>query len=402
MADWDIVVAGHLCLDITPAFPPSDAKSLSELLVPGKLVNVGECVVSTGGPVSNTGLALIKLGARAMLMGKVGDDSFGASVVEKMAAHGAADGIIVVKGEQTSYTIVVAPPGIDRVFLHNPGANNTFGADDIPYAKLKDVRHFHFGYPPLMRRMFQNGGVELVDILKRAREQGVTVSLDMSLPDPQSESGKVDWDAVLRKALPYVDVFLPSAEEMLFSLDRKRFLERREQSHQSGKDSLDLFSAEEYSALSSRLMEYGAGVVSLKSGHRGLYLRTAGKARLEKFGRARVGDAANWADRELWEPPFRVPRVVSATGAGDSCIAGFLASFLRGETVESAIRYASAAGGQNVQVADAVSGIKSFEETRKMIPEWEKVKLEVAGKGWRFEEKEGIWVGPSDRGNGRK
>ena len=42
--------------------------------------------------------------------------------------------LTVVPGEGTSYSIVLAPPGIDRVFLHHPGANDTFCADDVNYA----------------------------------------------------------------------------------------------------------------------------------------------------------------------------------------------------------------------------------------------------------------------------
>jgi len=401
-AHWDIIVAGHICLDITPRFGSTAAKSFGELLVPGKLVNVGACVVSTGGPVSNTGLALVKLGARTLLMGKVGDDAFGRSVVEKMREFGAHEGIITVPGEQTSYTIVVAPPGVDRVFLHNPGANDTFRAADIPYERLERVRLFHFGYPPLMRGMYVDGGRELIEILRRARERGVTVSLDMSLPDPESESGAVDWKAVLAEALPYVDLFVPSAEEVLFALERKRFMELRAEARSKGVDTLHLLSPDDYSGLAGQLLSYGAAVALLKSGSRGIYLRSGSAERLAKIGRAGVADTANWAERELWEPPFAVDKVVSATGAGDSAIAGFLASFLRRETVEDALRYATAAGAQNVVVPDAVSGIQGFPETRKRIQKgWPKAALKLEGQGesgWRLDASRSVWVGPNDRG----
>lgn len=39
--------------------------------------------------------------------------------------------MVVVDEEETSYTVVIVPPGFDRIFLHNPGVNNTFCADDI-------------------------------------------------------------------------------------------------------------------------------------------------------------------------------------------------------------------------------------------------------------------------------
>ena len=47
---------------------------------------------------------------------------------------------------------------MDRSFLHCPGANDTFGPEDIDVERLAGVSLFHFGYPPLMRRMYSDGG----------------------------------------------------------------------------------------------------------------------------------------------------------------------------------------------------------------------------------------------------
>jgi len=392
----DIVVAGHLCLDVTPKFRITGARSLAELLRPGSLVHVDECVISTGGPVSNTGISLNTIGAHAVLMGKVGDDAFGRVVIEKMRERGFGDGIQIVPGEQTSYTIVIAPPGVDRVFLHNPGANNTYGADDVDYSLLDGARAFHFGYPPLMERMYRNGGAELIEMFKRAKQRGVTTSLDMSLPDPRSAAGQTDWDAILRKLLPFVDVFLPSAEEMLLFLERAEFLRKMERAAAQGEELLRQLEPADYSRLAGRLIEYGAGVVTLKSGYRGIYVRTAGPDRLRRFGRATVGDLDDWSHRELWEPAFHVDAVVSATGSGDSAIAGFLASFLRHESLEDALRYATAAGRQNVLVHDATSGIRSFEHTRAELPSLRKSALDIDAEGWRRDEQGQRWIGPGD------
>ena len=53
-----------------------------------------------------------------------------------------------------------AVPGIDRIFLHNPGANDSFRSEDIPEKMLEEAL-FHFGYPPIMRSMYENDGEEL-------------------------------------------------------------------------------------------------------------------------------------------------------------------------------------------------------------------------------------------------
>ena len=114
-----IIAAGHICIDITPMFGGEKSDRITELLVPGKLINVGAADIHTGGSVANTGLAMKILGADVSLMGKVGDDESGRMILDILGKHDAADGMIVDKVSSTSYSVVLAIPGIDRIFLHN-------------------------------------------------------------------------------------------------------------------------------------------------------------------------------------------------------------------------------------------------------------------------------------------
>ena len=155
-----IVVAGHISVDITPVFQGSKKKSVSQVLCPGKLIRTGEAVVYTGGVVSNTGLALHKMGANVRLAGKIGKDALGEMMLAMMKQHGTEKDLIIDENADTSYTVVIAPPGIDRIFLHGPGANDTFVADDLSDDLIDGAALVHFGYPPLMRKMYENGGTE--------------------------------------------------------------------------------------------------------------------------------------------------------------------------------------------------------------------------------------------------
>ena len=74
------IVAGHLCLDIIPPITGTPPEPFRASFGPGHLLDVGTVALSTGGPVSNTGLALHKLGVPTQLMGKIGDDLFGQAV----------------------------------------------------------------------------------------------------------------------------------------------------------------------------------------------------------------------------------------------------------------------------------------------------------------------------------
>jgi sugar/nucleoside kinase (ribokinase family) len=121
---------------------------------------------------------------------------------------------------------------------------------------------------------------------------------------------------------------------------------------------------DEIRALGRTALELGAQVVLLKLGERGLYLRTG---EIEELGRGGPSDLGPWRDRELWQPAFRPDQVLGTTGAGDATIAGFLAALLRDAPPERALAIAAAVGACNVEAADALSGVRSFEETAARI-----------------------------------
>ena len=58
-----VIVAGHICLDITPLFPSEKIEKVADIMLPGKLIEMGGVDVHTGGAVANTGLAMKILGA---------------------------------------------------------------------------------------------------------------------------------------------------------------------------------------------------------------------------------------------------------------------------------------------------------------------------------------------------
>ncbi len=130
-----VIVAGHICLDIIPDISGGTAEEGKAMLLPGRLTTVGAATLSTGGPTSNTGLSLHKLGIPTKLMGKTGDDLFGSAIAQLLAGtdESLAKGMIVDPRVETSYTVVINPPGIDRILFHCSGANDDFTSDDIDY-----------------------------------------------------------------------------------------------------------------------------------------------------------------------------------------------------------------------------------------------------------------------------
>lgn len=366
-----IMVAGHISLDITPEFRNSPTQKFSKVLQQGKLTNVGTAQMTLGGAVSNTGLALHKLGADVVLTAKIGTDMFGDIISKKLESHGCPMHLIRDENGETSYTIVIAPKGSDRAFLHDSGSNHTFCTEDLNWEEIKKVDYFHFGYPTLMRRFYENEGEELLNLYRTLKEFGITTSLDLTGVDPESEAGKCNWEKILRKVLPYVDFFVPSIEELGYMIDQKRY--QKWQDIAEGEDIVSILSLKnDVRPLAEKVLSFGCRAILLKCGAAGMYLKTSGK---EKILQADP-DLEGWEDIEIFEDSFVPDRILSGTGAGDTSIGAFLYAAMQGCTPKESVEYAAATGACCVSTYDTISGLKSFPELREKIQKgWEKQKI---------------------------
>ncbi|MCC6456990.1 MAG: carbohydrate kinase family protein [Caldilineaceae bacterium] len=394
------VVVGHICLDIIPAID-SLARQGGQLVLPGKRTDIGPAALATGGVVSNTGLALHRLGIQTRLLGKIGDDLFGRTILDILHQRdpGLTAGMIVDPTSPTSYTIVISAPGFDRGFLHCAGANDTFHAADVTDEHLAGATLFHFGYPPTMRRIYADGGQELANLMQRAKQAGAATSLDTSHVDADAPAGRVDWRSYLQHVLPHVDFFLPSLDEICYMLEPGRFATMRAESEavHTGAENLAVQGGVSLLRdLASQLLQMGAALVALKLGDQGIYLRTTSDpTRLSQMGKMRL--STEWLDRELLAPAFQV-EVVGTTGAGDCAVAGLLGAMLRGLNPEAALTAAVGAGASNVEVVDATSGVPTWEELHSRIERgWSRRPLRISLPDWQMDATTGLWHSVTDR-----
>jgi sugar/nucleoside kinase (ribokinase family) len=193
-----------------------------------------------------------------------------------------------------------------------------------------------------------------------------------------------------------VDLFHPSAEEGLFMAQPDKWERLHRQAGNA--ELIDFLQAEDFSELAEKFIQWGAGMVTLKSGHRGFYFRSSGRDRLSSLGAATPASLEEWSSRELWMPAYKISHIASATGAGDCSLAGFIAAFLYGQSPERSIAAANALGYQNLQALDATSGIQDWETTRKIMEDQSLPRVSpLEGKGWRFDAGASICHGPGDK-----
>lgn len=364
---FDAVIAGYTCVDLTPEFrKDSSATEISDLLKPGKLIEIGGLGFNLGGVVPNTGLAMKKFGKKVFLNGLMGNDFIGRIAAIRLSDYGISEGMMTTGEVNTGYSLVLAPVGVDRIFLESPGCNQIFGLESIDFEAIKKSRLFHFGYPPLLRQFWLNNGQQLAQLFSEVQKMGVVTSLDLSLPDPESESGRVNWPVVLKKTLPFVDIFVPSVEELFQTMEPEKYAEL--QCTAGGEDFTDKVPIELVREVGKIIIGLGVKIVMIKMGHRGAYLLTGNIALLNKEAGV-VLDKEIWSNREILCNAYCVDssRPVNATGAGDTAVAAFLTAVLNKETPEAAIRYAAIAGRESLYCENIFEEIDSWEQLTEKI-----------------------------------
>lgn len=367
MKRYDAVIAGYTCIDMIPEFNNTRSeKSASDFFAPGKLIEIEGADFVLGGAVPNTGLAMKKFGKKVFLNGLIGHDHMGDIAEMILTECGAFEGMSKTDQTSTAFSIVLSPPGIDRIFLESPGCNHIFNIDDINFEAIADARLFHFGYPPLLRQFFVNKGSQLAQLFSKIQDIGGITSLDFSLPDPESESGKTDWSEILKKTLPFVDIFTPSIEEAV-RIMRPEEYNAIKSTLQSNEDITGAIPMELIAEISGQIIGLGVDILLIKAGKHGLYLFTGDGASIG----AKLGHKPDerWNNRKILCKAYHAEpdKIVNASGAGDTAIAAFLTAILNGETPEIALKYAAMAGRNNLYCKDIYHDLKDWGEMTEAI-----------------------------------
>ena len=269
---------------------------------------------SIGGNGANTAYALARLGTPARLMSLVGVDEFGSQVAEILAEAGVDTAWVARCAAPTGVTVALVRPDGARAFLHRPGSSGEAfpEAPVFPPELTAGMSRFHLANPYALPNMRRHAAVTR----ERARAAGLATSVDAGW------DAKGEWMQVMAPALPHTGILFVNEEE-------SRMLTGRP----------------EYRAAAADLLCAGAQIVVVKLGCRGCAVFTR--------------------ESDFHSPAVRV-EVVDTTGAGDCFAAGFLSALQRGASLEEAAREANAAGAASVSALGAVSGLRDFEEIRRL------------------------------------
>lgn len=145
------------------------------------------------------------LGVRTGFAGMIGRDMFGELVKRSLREKGVDTRFVIESDACATGATIVMNYGEDRANLTYQGAMDRMRFADIDKDLFTLTRHIH------LSSIFMQSGLmqDLGELLRHARSQGVTVSLDTQW-DPAET-----WNFDYRTLLPLVDVFLPNEKELM-------------------------------------------------------------------------------------------------------------------------------------------------------------------------------------------
>ncbi|NKZ08392.1 ribokinase [Actinomadura latina] len=286
---WEVVVVGSVNADLVVEVGRRPA--------PGETVLGSDMVVHPGGKGANQAVAAARLGGRAGIVGRIGDDGHGELLRGALAADGVdLAHLATTPGVPTGVALITIGPDGDNSIIVSPGANARLGPDDVEAARAMiagaSVVSFQLEVPL----------PAVAAAARAAAEAGGRVVLNLSPPAP-----------VPGELLALCDPLVVNEHEAAFVLDG------------AGGDARATAAALARSGPRSVVVTLGAdGVV--------------------------VADAEG-----VTAIPSPKADAVDTTGAGDAFTAALCLRLARGDSLRDAARYATRVGAAAVRRRGAQS-----------------------------------------------
>jgi 2-dehydro-3-deoxygluconokinase len=309
---------------LTHAAPAPQVLALGEAMVEFNQTGEGGgrlFLQGFGGDISNFAIAAARQGARAGLLGALGDDANGRLLRALWDAEGVDHG--GVRSDACGYTAIYfvghGPQGHEFSFFRQGSAASRMRPADLPRARIEAARVLHLsGITLAISESACDTAHAAMDI---ARSAGVTLSFDTNLRLklwPLVRARALIFDAIGRS-----DICLPSLEDLQ-----------------------QLTGLSDPDALADHCLRLGARTVALKLGAAG----------------ALVADAH---ERHRIAP--HPARCVDATGAGDAFGGAFVARRLAGDGLRAAGAYAAVAAALSTEGFGAVAPIPDAAAVRRAL-----------------------------------
>lgn len=302
---------------------------LGELLIDFIAEETGSLAVAKsfrrypGGAPANVAVGIARLGVASGFIGKVGADTFGNFLISVLKQNNVdTSAIIQTPKAPTALAFVSRSVSGDRDFLfyRNPCADLLLSKTELPHAWFNQLEFLHVGGVSLTREPSRHATIHAA---KLARQQGAKVTFDPNLRLDLWADGIDECRKVAHNLLGYVNIFLPSREELL-----------------------ELMAVADLNEAIALAHKYGPSIICVKMGPEGSLVSV--KEQKSDF-------------RQFHQRPFTV-NVVDTTGAGDGYDAGLIVGLVRGLSLEEAVLKGTAVASSVITKMGAMTALPTSAE----------------------------------------
>lgn len=160
MKKVDVLCVGVAAYDLVFSVdhhPGADEKSIAH-----SLLRCG------GGPAANAAVTVTRLGCRAAFIGSIGNDLFGASLLQEFKSEGVLTDLAAPGEYPTSLSVILVKPGGQRTVIYHRGNKQHISPSSVDYTTIRPKVYLFDGHEPDLS----------LALVKYARSRGILTILD--------------------------------------------------------------------------------------------------------------------------------------------------------------------------------------------------------------------------------
>ncbi|MFA4639756.1 carbohydrate kinase family protein [Pyrococcus kukulkanii] len=177
----------------------------------GDLKDIKRFEKHPGGAPANVAVGISRLGVKASLISKVGDDPFGRFLLERLKEEGVnTDGIAIDTEKHTGVVFVQLKGAKPSFILYDGVAYFNLRREDINFNILEDSRIVHFGSVLLARSPSRE---TMLWVMEELRDRAV-ISFDVNIRRDLWRNREEEMFKTIEKAIGLADILKVSDEEL--------------------------------------------------------------------------------------------------------------------------------------------------------------------------------------------
>lgn len=288
------------------------------LLEQGSKLNIQTINYYTGGGATNTGVSFKRLGFDVTAFFKIAKDPQGDFILNELAKENLSTKVAYSKTMQTAVSFILPTPSGDRIILALRGANKNITLEELPIDQIKTSDHLY------ITSLTGDSAKLLPNIVDLAKQNNIPIAFNPGMNQLKKEN-----ISEFKKILKYIDTLILNTKEatQLFN-------------------SLNLNQEFSFINYFDSVLKLGPKIAVVTDGANGVYVATQNKIHFQKS----------------------IPsKAISTLGAGDAFGSCFIASMLKGKSIEQAALYGAINAASVIEHEGAKTGLLTWQEIEARV-----------------------------------